>query len=57
MGDTQALARLLHRIESEPEFLRELREWCAALVARFHPDREREAWAALLREIAPDSGA
>ena len=56
-GDTRALARLLHRIESEPDFLRELREWCAALAARFHPDREREAWAALLREIAPEWGA
>ena len=57
VGDTRALAGLLHRIESEPDFLRELREWCAALAARFHPDQEREAWDALLREIAPDSGA
>ena len=55
VGDTRALARLLHRIESEPDFLRELREWCVGLAARFHPDREREAWASLLREIAPES--
>ena len=57
VGDTKALARLLHRIESEPEFLQELREWCAALAARFHPDGEREAWAALLRELEPESSA
>ena len=57
VGDTRALAQLLHRVESEPAFLQELREWCAALAAHFHPDREREAWEALLREIAPESGA
>ena len=57
VGDTRALARLLHRVESEPDFLQGLREWCADLASRFHPDREREAWAALLREIVPESSA
>ena len=57
VGDTKALARLLHRTESEPAFLQELREWCNRLAERFHPDREREAWESLLREIAPESGA
>ena len=54
VGDTRALARLLHRIESEPAFLQELWEWCTRLAERFHPDREREAWEALLQEIAPE---
>ena len=57
VGDTRALAQLLHRVESEPAFLQELREWCAARAAHFRPDREREAWEALLREIAPEAGA
>ncbi len=57
VGDTKALARLLQRIESEADFLQGLRDWCARLAECFHPDREREAWEALLREIAPGSNA
>ena len=50
-GDARALARLLHRAEREPEFRDTLRRavWRARpLVA---PQREREAWRALLDEL------
>src|SRR5262249_43052314 len=53
VGDTAALARLLCRIEAEPRFLERLR---AAVVRRrdlFSPQRERDAWKALLAELAP----
>lgn len=53
LADTPALARLLTRCESESGFLLRLRLWCARLAPRFRPSRERAAWAALLREIAP----
>jgi len=57
VGDTAALARMLHRIEAEPRFLGRLR---GAVVRRgdlFKPAREIAAWKALLDELAPRSAA
>lgn len=51
VGDTAALAALLARAETDAGFYRELEQGCAAVAPRFHPEREREAWAALLREL------
>jgi len=52
VGDTEALARLLHRAEVDPRFLARLGESCRLLAAKFEPRREKEAWARLLRELA-----
>lgn len=56
-GDTAALARLLRRAETEPEFLDRLRERVARLAPLFEFERERESWRALLAEIAGRSPA
>lgn len=50
--DTPGLTKLLRRSEEEPLFLRALRRDYAKLAPRFRPQREREAWARLLRELA-----
>ncbi|BDG01314.1 selenoneine biosynthesis selenosugar synthase SenB [Anaeromyxobacter oryzae] len=52
-GDAAALAALLVRVEDEPEFLAALRRATAALRPLVDPAREREAWRALLAELAP----
>ncbi len=52
-GDATALASLLVRAEDEPEFLATLRGATAALRPLVEPAREREAWRALVEELAP----
>ena len=56
-GDAAACAELLTRAETEPAFLAELEERCAARAALLEPEREREAWRALLRELFPEEVA
>ncbi|MFN7970920.1 MAG: selenoneine biosynthesis selenosugar synthase SenB [Acidobacteriota bacterium] len=51
VGDTEALAVLLERAETDQGFYRELRERCRKLRALVSPGRERRSWASLLREI------
>jgi putative glycosyltransferase (TIGR04348 family) len=51
VGDTGALARLLHRIETEPKFLARLRKAVARRRDLFRPQRELAAWKALLAEL------
>ncbi len=51
VGDDEALANLLLRAESEPEYLAELVEHCARLRPRFTPEGEREAWRELLGSV------
>lgn len=51
VGDTQALAGLMLRAERDSYFLAELGRHCAARTALFHPEREREAWRALLARL------
>lgn len=56
VGDTQALADLLHRAETDAEFLPSLRSWCERLRPLVDPAREREAWRQLLEELTPSTG-
>jgi putative glycosyltransferase (TIGR04348 family) len=51
VGDTQALAGLLERAETEPAFYAELQARCAGLAPLVQPERERQTWEALLREL------
>jgi putative glycosyltransferase (TIGR04348 family) len=53
VGDTAALARLLHRIETRPELLASLRRAIARRAHLFRPSRESAAWKRLIGEIAP----
>jgi putative glycosyltransferase (TIGR04348 family) len=51
VGRTKTLARLLHRIETDPGFLKLLQRAIARRAYLFRPAREKAAWAALLDEI------
>lgn len=59
-GDADGLARLLRRAETDEGFLAALRRHVGERRPLLDPDREREAWAELLREldltdrVAPD---
>jgi putative glycosyltransferase (TIGR04348 family) len=53
VGGTSALARLLHRIETEPQFLARLRRAVERLGPLFQPEREKAAWRKLIDEITP----
>lgn len=48
VGDTEALARLLQRAESDRDFYADLKSRCDELKPLFDPQRERESWAKLL---------
>ena len=52
VGDEAALARLLGRAETDPDFYQTLCEWCSRLRPLVDPERERRSWADLLRELA-----
>lgn len=49
--DTQALAKLLLRAENEASFLESLQAHALTRAHLFTPQRERQAWAALLAEL------
>jgi putative glycosyltransferase (TIGR04348 family) len=59
VADTDALRGLLLQAENDPTFLARLQEACRALRPLFTLERERENWAALLRDLGaardPDS--
>ncbi len=50
-GDTEALAALLRRAETDAAFYEDLANWCDRLYPLFDPAAECEAWASLLREL------
>lgn len=50
VGDTEGLARLLERAETDRVFLAELKSRCRKLATLFDPRRERSAWRRLLAE-------
>ena len=52
VGDTVALARLLHRVESDPPYLSRLQRAIARRALLFRPAREKAAWKKLIRELA-----
>ena len=49
--DTEALAALLHRAETEPKFLKRLEAQCRGIQPQFRPEREAAAWRKLLKEL------
>lgn len=51
VGDTDALAELLWRAESEEIFLSSLQKHMRRIAPQFQPAREREAWKSLLDEL------
>lgn len=51
VGDTQALARLMRRVERDPRFVRRLRKAIRARATLFDPRREVDAWRHLLKEV------
>ena len=50
-GDTRALAKLLHRAETDATFLSELRSRTNRLAHLFDRKRETQAWAELINEL------
>ena len=55
VGDTNALARLLQRIEDDPRFLVTLRRALVRRARLFRPEHEVAAWRRLLAELSPRS--
>jgi len=51
VGDTQALATLLYRAESDARYYQRLKIWCRRLAPLVDPRRERESWRRLLRGV------
>jgi putative glycosyltransferase (TIGR04348 family) len=51
VGDTRALAALLHRAETDRRFYAGLKRGMRSLAARVRPERERAAWRSLLAEL------
>jgi glycosyltransferase involved in cell wall biosynthesis len=54
-GDTQALARLLRRVECEPRFVARLGKALARRAPLFRPAREIAAWRRLLASLRRQS--
>jgi putative glycosyltransferase (TIGR04348 family) len=54
VGDTRALNRLLHRVETDSEFYHSLKDHCAQLSYLVEPAREQSCWQALLAEIVEE---
>jgi len=50
-GDTEALARLLVRAETDPRFYDRLKARCARRAPLFDPAREKAAWVTILKEL------
>jgi putative glycosyltransferase (TIGR04348 family) len=55
VGDTAALARLLRRLETNPDFVARLQRAIARRALLFRPAIEKAAWQALIREVMPKS--
>jgi putative glycosyltransferase (TIGR04348 family) len=51
VGDTEKLAALLSRAETDSEFYARLTKWCARLAPRLAPEAERDAWRRLVQEL------
>jgi putative glycosyltransferase (TIGR04348 family) len=51
VGNTQELARLMARAETELTFRKQLLRWCQKLAPEFMPAREQAAWEELLSEL------
>ncbi len=51
VGDTEALAHLLHKLEHEPQFVASIRKALARRAPLFRPARELSAWRRLLVSV------
>ncbi|MBF0278224.1 MAG: TIGR04348 family glycosyltransferase [SAR324 cluster bacterium] len=51
VGDAESLTEQLVRIETDPEYLKSLQEWCDHLAPLFDPERELGSWKDLLDEL------
>jgi putative glycosyltransferase (TIGR04348 family) len=51
-GDTEALAALLRRAETDADYYRELQQRCGRLRSLADPERELRSWESLLREMS-----
>ena len=51
VGDAGELAALLSRAETDPQFYKTLKRWCARLAALVDPEGERKAWESVLHEV------
>ena len=51
VGDTQGLADMLLRAETDDEFYNNLKSWCEELKPLFEPADERRRWDELIREF------
>jgi putative glycosyltransferase (TIGR04348 family) len=52
VGDSEALTALLHRAETDRRFYSRLKARCRRLRSLFDPEREKQTWRRLLRELA-----
>jgi putative glycosyltransferase (TIGR04348 family) len=55
VGQTEALAQLLIRIETDPAFLKRLKRAIARRAPLFRPAREKAEWKSLIEEVMPKS--
>lgn len=53
VGDTESLAGLIQRAESDEEFYRALEDECAKVAPMFSPEAEKEGWCVLLEKLIP----
>ena len=51
-GDSEALASLLRRAETDPGFLKALADACEAKAAQFSAEVEQDAWRDLIADLA-----
>ena len=54
VGDTEALAGLIGRAESDEDFYQELQAACAKVASLFSPETEQKAWQKMLDELTEE---
>lgn len=51
VGDTETLAALLRKLETDALFLKQLSDSCRALAGKFHPDKEKMVLVDMIKEL------
>jgi len=51
-GDTDGLAEMMYKAETDEDFYQELKTRCALLARQFRPETERRAWEKLIKEVS-----
>jgi glycosyltransferase involved in cell wall biosynthesis len=57
VGDTEALAGLIGRAESDDNFYQELKTVSAAVASLFSPEAEQKAWQKMLDELTEEQSS